>query len=265
MKHLALALVAISTLGLSCTPAKPTLSVKGANVAAADFDGATIDVDVEIDNPNSFPIAADEVSFTASLEDKRAATGSLKKRITVESKSKARVKVPVRLRYADVSAAVDAAAGRDHWRYGVTGEVALNPIDKVSLRLPFTKSGELDAPRLPKVVASKGRLSNISLRAVTVDVDVVVSNDNAFDVPAGSFKGDLRLGGEDAGHVTVAVPTLGAKKSVSVVVHQQVPLAGLVRTGVALAAGKAVDATVEGTFAWSSRRQSFKATLPLSR
>ena len=262
-------MVAVVTLlsvgGPACKPAKPTLSVKGATVAAADLDGATIDVEVEIGNPNSLPIFADEVSFTASLEDHRAATGALKKRVAVDAKGTTRVTIPVRLRYADVGAALQAMSRRDQWRYGVTGEVALNPIDAISLRLPFATDGVIDAPRLPRVQAGAAQVSNLSVRAVTVDVNVVVHNDNAFDIDAGSFAGALRLAGQDAGRITVVVPKIAAKTAVTAVVHQQVPLSSIGRAGVALAAGKAVDATVEGSFAWGARRESFKATVPLSR
>ncbi len=250
---------------VSCAPAKPTLSVKGATIANADLDGATIDVEVEVDNPNGFAIFVDEVLFTASLEKQRVATGALKQRVTVDARNKARAKIPVRLRYADVGALLQAMNGRDTWRYDVTGEVALNPIDAVSLRLPFATDGVIDAPRLPRITAKRGRVSDISLRAVTVEVDVAIANDNAFDIPAGSFVGAVRLGGEEASRVNVVVPKIGARQTVTVVVHDKITGASLARSGAALVAGRAVNATVDGTFAWSTRRQSFKATLPLSR
>src|SRR4051794_25686925 len=86
----------------SCKPTKPTLVVKGASVAEADLDGVTVNVEVVVGNPNSFPIFADAVDFTATIEKKPLGQARLRTRVSVAAKSSSPVTMPVHFRYADV-------------------------------------------------------------------------------------------------------------------------------------------------------------------
>lgn len=234
-------------------------------MASADLDGATIDVEVEVANPNAFPIFADELNFRADLEKNKAATGAVKKRLTVAGNDKATVRVPVRIRYADLGAALERMAKDRRWDWTVTGEVALAPIKALVLRLPFTTSGSIDAPRLPTVVVKTSRLENLSPKAATLVVEFVISNDNSFALPAGAFAGTLDVGGVRASNAKVAVPAIKEKDSLVVMLRQPIALVPLGRAALDIAAGRSVDVTVAGDFTFSTRAVSLKKTVALVR
>lgn len=249
----------------SCQPQKPSLSVKRAAVATADFDGATIDVEVEVANPNGFPIFADEVNFQADLEKHKAATGALKKRVTVAGNGKAAVTVPVRIRYADVGDALERMAKDRRWDWTVTGDVALAPIKELVVRLPFTTSGSVDAPRLPTIEVKSSRLENLSPKAATLVVEFVVGNDNSFALPAGAFAGTLFVGGVRASAAALTVPAIKKNDSIVVTLRQPIALAPLGRAALEIAVGRSVDVGVDGAFTFSTRSLAFKKTVALVR
>ncbi len=257
-----LSLIALSS---SCKPSAPTLDVKGASLAEADLDGVVVNVNVVVGNQNSFPIFADVVDFTATLEKKVLARGRFKQRVTVDAKGSTPVTVPVRLRYAEVGLVAGAAAKRVDWRYGVTGEVALAPIDALVVKLPFATDGVIEAPRLPTVSLGRAALTDVSARSVTVAVTVSVANPNAFALPVGRARSTVLLGGEPV-RLTAAIPSVPPKGSVTVVLRQPVPIAALGKAAVDVAAGKGVEAVVDGSLAFGSNEVSLaKTTVTLAR
>lgn len=243
---------------------KPSLSVLGAKVSKADFNGATVDVEVELDNPNAVPLFADSLNFAGTLEGKPLVTGEVKKRVVVNAKSKAKVTVPLRFVYRELGDVAKAAKDKARWRYAVDGTVGFAPIKEATFLVPFDTSGDLPAPRLPTVRAANARLEQPSLQRVTVAVDLVLKNPNAFAVPAGTFSGDIILGGKKTA-ISLKVPSTAAEKEQTVTLRQRVDLTDLVRVGLDIAAGKAVPATVDGDFAVGERKQPLRASITLKR
>ena len=216
----------------------------GVDVKDASLDGVVLDIDVVVDNPNAAALFADELLAVLRVSDKQAATVTLKQRVTVAAASKAHVKVPVALRYADVQSVVDASKGADRWPYVVDGTVGFAPAGGVVVRVPFQKSGTLVAPHLPKVTAKNTRVVRVSATELVVGVDVVVENDNMFALPKGAVRGAVQIGAASSA-VDVDVPVVAAGGVAVVKLEQAFSLARLGKAAVDVAAGKAVDVDVD--------------------
>lgn len=259
-----LAALAMATAGCPSFQ-KPTLSVLGAKVKQADFNGATIDVDVELANDNAVPLFTDRLAFQGFIEKKPLVTGELNKRVSVDAHGKTKVTVPLRFVYRELGEAAAAMKDQARWRYNITGEVGFAPIKEAGTFLvPFTTDGDLPAPRLPTLRAENPRLERPTLMSLTVAVDVEVKNPNAFSVPAGVLEGDLVLGGQKT-RVSLRLPSTAAEKTQKVTLRQQVDLTKIARVGVDVAAGKAVPATLDVAAVFGERRQPLRASITLRR
>lgn len=161
--------VVVAACVLSACPSfeKPSLSVTGAKVASIDFDGAVVDLSVELENPNKIPLLADRLAFDGFIEGKPLVHSTLKQRVTVPAGGKAAVKVPLRFVYKELKGALPPLQGKKRWAYEVKGEIGFEPHEKLAIALPFPKGGELPAPQLPTVKADEPRLENVSLQGLT--------------------------------------------------------------------------------------------------
>jgi len=261
-----LPLVAALSLALQACPSfqKPTLSVTGAKVASVGFDGAVVDVTVELQNDNGIPLFADRLAFDGFLEDKALVHSAMNQRVTVPARGKAEVKVPLRFVYKELKTALGELEGKRRWRYEVKGEVGFAPHEQLVVTLPFTKDGDLPAPQLPTVTLSKPRLENPSLQGLTVVADVVVRNPNAFALPAASFEGTLGIGGQVT-PIRLSVPGTASEGSTTVTLRQTVSLAKAASVGLDLMAGRPITATLDAAVVVGERRQPLKETLSLKR
>ncbi len=243
---------------------KPDLSVKTAKLASADFNGAVVDVTVEIANSNAVPLLADSLHFQGFIEGKPLVKGDVKQRVTVPAKGKTEVKVPIRFTYKELGAAVQAMRNKKSWDYEVKGEVGFEPVKKLAIALPFSTDGELPAPQLPIVTTSNPRLEAVTLQSATVAVDIVVRNDNAFALPAGSFEGTIELGSTKT-PIKLSVPSVPAGKGLTLSLRQPFSLASLGAVAVDIARGKAVPVAIAAAVVVSDQRQPVKASLTVKR
>jgi len=266
LRSVARVAVVVAAVALSACPSfeKPSLSVEGAKVASVDFDGAVVDLTVELENPNKVPLLADRLTFDGFIEGKPLVHSTLKQRVTVPAEGKASVKVPLRFVYKELKGALASLEDKKRWRYEVKGEIGFEPHEKLAIALPFTKDGELPAPQLPTVKAGEPRLENVSLQGLTVVVDVTVTNPNAFALPAGSLKGTLKVGGVDT-PLSLSVPGTPSEKSQKVTLRQQVSLLKAASVGVDLMAGRSVKAELDTVLAFGERQRPLKAALTLKR
>jgi LEA14-like dessication related protein len=260
------AVVVAIAASLSACPSfeKPSLSVEGAKIASVDFDGAVVDLTVELSNPNKIPLLADRLAFDGFIEGKPLVHSTLKQRVTVPAEGKATVKVPLRFVYKELKGALASLEGKKRWDYEVKGEIGFEPHEKLTIALPFAKGGELPAPQLPTVKAGEPRLENVSLQGLTVVADVTVTNPNAFALPAGSLGGSLKVGSVTT-PIVLSVPGTPSEKTQKVTLRQQVSLLKAASVGVDLMAGRSVKADLDVALAFGERKQPLKASLTLKR
>ncbi len=259
----ALLAAALSTLGCPSFQ-KPGLDVESAKVTSADFGGATVEVTVSVDNQNAIPLFADRLSYAGKVEGKQVATGEKKERVSLPAKRKTEVKLPVRLSYKELGQAIESMSTKGSWAYVVAGDIGIEPVDDVEFKLPFETTGKIDAPKLPTIKVEKPRIENMSISTLTVAVDVVIDNDNAFALPASSLEGKLVVGDQEL-PFRQSAPSVAAGKKTTVVVRQPVSLAALASAGRDLVAGKAIPISAAGVIVVAERRQAFTHKTTLKR
>lgn len=139
----ALTLLALSLFGFACTrPAPPTLSPKRAAITAISPDGISIDVVLATTNPNSFDLAAGDVTAHFVLDGHvDLGTATFPQTIALPAGTTKDIDVPLTLRWGSLVPLLQIAeSGRATVPYAVDGSVALGG-DLLHIQVPFRIEG----------------------------------------------------------------------------------------------------------------------------
>jgi LEA14-like dessication related protein len=119
---------------------RPELQFRGIRVDAVGLEGASLEILVDVYNPNSYQLGLERLSYDLAIENVHWGLGSTGSPITVEGRDSATIRLPL-----DVSWSRLGNAGREALRtgsvnYGVSGEMTLaTSLGNVSV--PYSKSG----------------------------------------------------------------------------------------------------------------------------
>lgn len=244
---------------------QPEVSVVSAQPTAIDFEGIGVAVDLRVRNPNPIGLRARGVSWLLDVEGRRVATGDAPGGLTLPANGTADSRVTARVRFADVASLLTLGeARRDQIAFRVSGTVAVEtPIGPVTV--PWSWSGDLPVPALPRVELGGIRLGRQTLTETEVLVRIRMENPNDFPLPAASVKIDVDLAGERVARAAteqVAPLAPGAGATVEIPVRLSLLGAGRALLG---ARGKAIEVAVRGNagFGWMQLPFEVSGAVPL--
>ena len=135
--------VAVAAGGcLSTVFEKPELQFRGLRVGSIGLGGASIDVVVEVYNPNSYRLGLDRFTYDLTVENVRFGTGEIEAPITVEGRSTATVRLPLDLDWSRLGGVGRRVLDRGSVEYGVSGELTV-ATGFGRRRVPYAKTGRL--------------------------------------------------------------------------------------------------------------------------
>ena len=146
-----LALVSVATVAGCKTLARqafanPVVEVKDVRVKGVGLQGGSLDVILDVYNPNDYRIDARSISYTVFVESAQIAIGEIEKLMTLSNLGHSEVVVPVEFTFAAVQKAVQKFAMRGSLDYRVTGAFTMvTPIG--SITRPYSGAGRLDSFR----------------------------------------------------------------------------------------------------------------------
>jgi LEA14-like dessication related protein len=180
-RHFA-AIVAMAALGLVLAGARcsavfqrPELQFRGIRINAIGFEGASLEILVDLYNPNSYRLGLERLSYDLAIENVHWGLRSLPTPIAVEGGNSVTVRLPL-----DVSWSRLGDAGRDALRtgsvnYGVSGEMTVTT-SLGAVSVPYSKSGRLsvlsgqesaDPGSIRRDLTSRFRLAGYSIETAT--------------------------------------------------------------------------------------------------
>lgn len=125
----------------------PTLSVKDMELSSITFSQARLNLNIEIQNPNSFSINTEGLNYNLKLNDLNTLSGKIQQTQTIEKKSSTQISIPVNLNFLDLGIGVyRMISSSEALRYTFDGDVTLGadlPLFKTST-FNFEKSGSVD-------------------------------------------------------------------------------------------------------------------------
>ncbi len=212
---------------------RPLVAFEAVKVEGLGFLGADLAFRGRIENPNPTPLSVVRVEYALELERTPAARGVLDAPVAVPAVDAAgpglaTVLLPVRLSYAAVPGVARTLARDREADYALGGAVVfLTPAGEV--RVPIQASGRLPVPRAPRFHVEKVLLRSASPREVKLEMQLDVTNRNAFELPAGRIGCGLHLSKKEVvrADVEIAQPIAGgATASVVVPIRISVLKAG---------------------------------------
>jgi LEA14-like dessication related protein len=138
---LAAALVLVLS-GARCSAVfeKPELQFRGLRVNSIGLDGASIDVVVDVYNPNSFRLGVDRFSYDLSVEDVHFGAGETDSPVSVEGHGTASVRLPLHVDWSRLGDVGRGALQTGSVNYGVSGEMTIST-GFGRRRVPYSKAG----------------------------------------------------------------------------------------------------------------------------
>lgn len=149
----AVAVVGLSTLGASgCASlakqafANPVVEVKNVVVKGVGTQGGSLDVILDVYNPNEYRMDATKLSYTVWVDTNHVALGEIEKLVTLKDKGHSEVVVPVEFTFAAVRAAMAKLTQKGSVDYRVTGQFTyVTPFGNITR--PYSGTGRLDGLR----------------------------------------------------------------------------------------------------------------------
>jgi LEA14-like dessication related protein len=142
---LALALYGCKTLARQVF-AQPVVEVKDVKVRAVGLQGGSLDVILDVYNPNEYRLDATAITYRVWVDSNEVATGMIEKLLTLSEKGRSEVVVPVDFTFAAVQKAMQGLTRRGYVDYRVAGEFSMvTPFGKITR--PYSGTGRWDSLR----------------------------------------------------------------------------------------------------------------------
>ena len=127
------------------TPVVSLTNVKYKDIGAM---GLTMETELQIENPNGFPIYIEYLNYNLSLSGVEYGRGGRKKRMKIKAYSKKKLKVPVQLAFLDMVSSIGSAISKKSGSYKLEGEIVLRTASGDHPR-PFVKEGTVNILSAP--------------------------------------------------------------------------------------------------------------------
>jgi LEA14-like dessication related protein len=121
----------------------PIVEVTDVQVKAIGLQGATLDVQLSIQNPNEYRIDAEKVSYNFFVDSTKVVSGEVAQRLTLEEKGRITLTLPVSFDYAALQTAMRYYLSKGALDYRVEGMFTLvTPVGR--LTRPYAGRGRVE-------------------------------------------------------------------------------------------------------------------------
>jgi LEA14-like dessication related protein len=174
---------------------KPNVQVTGANLTGLNFDGAQLDLLLDIENPNPAGFTLQGFDYQFSVEGSQVLAGQQRKQLSIDAAKHSAVPLPVSMKFADIYKVMSSLAQREEMPYDLNATVYLDlPVLGVQ-PFPVKHKGTLPLPKLPQVRLVDLKIGQLSLTGASADVVLEVSNPNSFGLDIQKLSYQLGLNG----------------------------------------------------------------------
>jgi LEA14-like dessication related protein len=125
-----------ATLGQALRFEEPDIRLQEVRVTGLSFSGGTLDLTLDVFNPNGYRLRSTRLEVGIDLEDVHFGDALFESPVELPSQQHSLITVPVRFEWAGLSAGARALLARQGIRYGLTGVVTLDtPLGDRRVRL----------------------------------------------------------------------------------------------------------------------------------
>ncbi|MGB7390150.1 LEA type 2 family protein [Marinomonas sp.] len=193
---------------------KPTASVAGVSIGSLSTDAVTLLLDVEVKNPNVFPLKTAGFDLGLLVNGNNIAkVNQPDSSLSLPAKGSNSVRLPVTLTFDQLIKGVGSLKDKKQFDYAVEGDVAINLPVLGDLKMPVAYAGQMPIPQKPEVAFKGVKMDSVGLSGATFNVDLEVTNPNDFDVNLSDVHYKLASKGASLGGGEIKKIALGKGKT----------------------------------------------------
>lgn len=121
----------------------PVVEVQDVRVRGIGFTGGTLDVTIEVQNPNGYRIEAKRVTYEFYLDSTKIVAGEIDRRVTLTERGATQLTIPVTIGFSELGVAMREYLSKGALDYRVSGQFTLvTPIG--SFTRPYAGLGRVE-------------------------------------------------------------------------------------------------------------------------
>lgn len=203
----------------------PIVTFRSATLGAAGFDGVTVDVAFDVENPNPFALPVVRIAHALTVDGVPAWSGQSPATAAVASRGTYPVLVPVFLPYGRIPDIGEKVLAGHPIAYRATGSVGFQTPAGV-MDLPIAWEGTMPVPRPPSFSFEGIDVGGLGALTLSFDVKLRISNPNAFPLPPGRLGHRLAVAGAPVASGDQKVPPVAAGGTAIFSIPAQVNIVG---------------------------------------
>ena len=136
----------VTSRGIVPVPQLPKVSLKTLRVDSMNLLGATLALDIEVDNPNAFSLGLDRLNYNLMVNGKRWASGNRNSLGTIKQKQNNVITLPLSLNFMELGSGLyTALSSGKEVNYSLSGKLDASSSNKLlgSFAMPFETDGRV--------------------------------------------------------------------------------------------------------------------------
>ena len=203
----------------------PIVTFRSATLGAAGFDGVTVDVAFDVENPNPYALPVVRIAHALAVDGVPAYSGQSPATAAVASRGTYPVMVPVFLPYGRLPDIGERVASGRPIAYRATGSVGFQTPAGV-MDLPIAWEGTMPVPKPPQFSFEGIDVGGLGALTLSFDVKLRIINPNAFPLPPGRLGHRLAVAGAPVASGDQKIPAVPAGGTARFSIPAQVNIVG---------------------------------------
>lgn len=194
---------------------QPEVTVADQRLVGLNLSKALLEVELEISNPNLYPLALGALDFQLDLQGAKILAGQQPQSNQLAAGQSQRIVLPLEVEFSELASFVTNLSDLNVLTYTVAGGMTFDIPVAGPLRVPYQTSGEIPIPRMPKFKLAGVQQKRLSLSGAELVLSVELDNPNAFDLLVNKLNYALALNGHavTAGSLGEQIKIAAAGKS----------------------------------------------------
>ena len=173
----------------------PTVDVESVNLRDLSFNEATLDFALAIYNPNPVGATLEGFDYSFVVEGNEFLKGDENRQLSLPSTGSSTIHIPVTVQFKELYDLIKSNKNQDTVGYSISGHFKPGGILS-GFQVPFMKSGNLPAVKVPKVSLSGLKIKGLSFTQVDLELGLDVDNPNIFGLDMSKLDYKINIAGE---------------------------------------------------------------------
>lgn len=201
---------------------RPTMTFKRLDITQISFSGIGFNIVMDAQNTNAFALDLGSIDYQLDIESKKLAEGHANQPVRVPARGVGEVTLPIQFQFVELGQALMSLfTAKDQLPFHVHATLGFNsPVGKIPI--PVDHNGMLPVPKLPDVKIASANMGSTSLSGTTLNINLGLTNKNAFALPLGKMNYRLNVAGTEVVASSTPAPNLGPNGSANLTIPVQV-------------------------------------------